>query len=131
MRGGAAHHRIWQARALEIPVPVVIGADFATLFASEMPAPEGVSELPLSGMISNRRLRMAPCRDIMLHVPASAEIVLEGTASPRETALEGPFGAIPSSSSSSSTCAFAKTPAILRPSPDARPMSVQCSEALC
>jgi 4-hydroxy-3-polyprenylbenzoate decarboxylase len=92
MRGGAAHHRTWQARGLEMPVAVVIGADPATLLASVMPAPEGVSELALSGMISDRRVRMVPCRDIMLHVPASAEIVLEGTVSPTETALEGPFG---------------------------------------
>lgn len=92
MRGGAAHHRTWQARGLEMPVAVVIGADPATLLASVMPAPEGVSELALSGMISDRRVRMVPCSDIMLHVPASAEIVLEGTVSPTETALEGPFG---------------------------------------
>jgi len=92
MRGGAAHHRFWQARGMEMPVAVVIGADPATLLSAVMPAPEGVSELALSGMIGQRRVRMAPCRDIMLHVPASAEIVLEGTVSPTETALEGPFG---------------------------------------
>jgi 4-hydroxy-3-polyprenylbenzoate decarboxylase len=92
MRGGAAHYRVWRARGLEMPVAVVIGADPATLIASVMPAPEGVPELALSGMISDRRVRMAPCRDIMLHVPASAEIVLEGTVSPTETAIEGPFG---------------------------------------
>lgn len=92
MRGGAAHHRMWQARGLEMPVAVVIGADPATLLASVMPAPEGVSELALSGMINDRRVRMAPCKAIPLHVPASAEIVLEGTVSAVETALEGPFG---------------------------------------
>ncbi|WP_320410792.1 UbiD family decarboxylase [Mesorhizobium sp. Root695] len=92
MRGGAAHHRIWQARGLEMPVAVVIGADPATLIASVMPAPEGVSELALSGMINNRRVGLAPCKSIMLHVPTSAEIVLEGVVSPAETALEGPFG---------------------------------------
>lgn len=92
MRGGAAHYRTWQARGLEMPVAVAIGTDPATLLASVMPAPEGVSELALSGMISDRRVRMAPCGSITLHVPASAEIVLEGTVSPHETALEGPFG---------------------------------------
>ena len=30
--------------------------------------------------------------DVSLHVPASAEVVLEGVVSPEETALEGPFG---------------------------------------
>ncbi len=92
MRGGASHHRQWRSRGMEMPVAVVIGADPATLIAAVMPAPEGVSELGLSGVIGNRRVGLAPCKSIALHVPASAEIVLEGTVSPQETALEGPFG---------------------------------------
>ncbi len=92
MRGGAAHHRLWQAEKADMPVAVVIGADPALLLAAVMPAPEGVSELALAGIVSGRRVGLAPCREIALHAPASAEIVLEGTASVTETALEGPFG---------------------------------------
>lgn len=92
MRGGAAHHRLWRERGEEMPVAVVIGADPATLLGAVMPAPEGVSELALAGMIGNRRVALAACQTIPLHVPASGEIVLEGTVSPTETALEGPFG---------------------------------------
>ncbi len=92
MRGGAAHHRMWQARGEETPAAVVIGADPATMIAAVMPAPEGVSELALAGMINGRRATLAPCAGIPLHVPSGAEIVLEGTVSPHETALEGPFG---------------------------------------
>jgi 4-hydroxy-3-polyprenylbenzoate decarboxylase len=92
MRGGAAHHRLWVGRGLEMPVAVVIGADPATILAAVMPAPEGVSEIALAGILGGRRPELAPCRTISLHVPASAEIVLEGTVSPTETALEGPFG---------------------------------------
>lgn len=92
MRGGAAHHRLWRERGEEMPVAVVIGADPATLLGAVMPAPEGVSELALAGMIGERRAAVAACSTIPLHVPASAEIVLEGTVSPTETALEGPFG---------------------------------------
>ncbi len=92
MRGGAAHHRLWQARSEDMPVAVVIGADPATLIAAAMPAPESVTELALAGMINGRRAALAPCASIPLHVPASAEIVLEGTVSPHETAIEGPFG---------------------------------------
>lgn len=92
MRGGAVHHRQWQARRSEMPVAVMIGADPATLLASVMPAPEGVSELALAGMIGGRRMAVAQCATIPMHVPTSAEIVLEGTVSPGETALEGPFG---------------------------------------
>lgn len=92
MRGGAAHHRLWRERGEEMPVAVVIGADPATMLSAVMPVPEGVSELALAGMLGNRRVALAACATIPLHVPASAEIVLEGTVSPTETAIEGPFG---------------------------------------
>ena len=92
MRGGAAHHRIWASRGMDMPVAVVVGADPATLLAAVMPAPEGVTELSLAGMIGHQRPKLTPCRSIALHVPASAEIVLEGMVSARETAIEGPFG---------------------------------------
>lgn len=75
-----------------MPVAVVIGADPATLLAAVMPAPEGVSELALAGLVGGRRVALAQCGVIPLHVPASAEIVLEGTVLPDETAQEGPFG---------------------------------------
>jgi 4-hydroxy-3-polyprenylbenzoate decarboxylase len=55
MRGGAAHHRLWRERGEEMPVAVVIGADPATLLGAVMPAPEGLSELALAGMIGDRR----------------------------------------------------------------------------
>lgn len=92
MRGGAAHHRAWRAKDADMPVAVVIGADPATMLAAVMPSPEGVSELGLAGLVNDRRAAIAPCASIPLHVPASAEIVLEGTVSPTETAIEGPFG---------------------------------------
>lgn len=92
MRGGAGHHRQWQQKGLDCPVAVVIGAAPATILSAVMPAPENVSELALAGILSGRRVDMAPCARIPLHVPASAEILLEGTVSATETALEGPFG---------------------------------------
>ena len=92
MRGGARHHRAWIRAGAEMPVAVVIGADPALMLAAVMPAPEAVTELALAGVIGGRRPDLVPCRTIPLHVPASAEIVLEGTVSPTETALEGPFG---------------------------------------
>ena len=92
MRGGAKHHRAWRARGEDMPMAVVIGADPATMLAAVMPSPEGVSELGLAGLINDRRAAIAPCASIPLHVPASAEIVLEGIVSATDTAVEGPFG---------------------------------------
>ncbi len=92
MRGGAAHHRLWQARGERMPVAVVIGADPATILSAVIPTPSDVSELMISGVLSGGRPELIPCKHIDLHVPASSEIVLEGFAEPTETAEEGPFG---------------------------------------
>ncbi|ADZ68990.1 UbiD family decarboxylase [Polymorphum gilvum] len=92
MRGGAQHHREWAALGEPMPVAVVIGCDPATLLSAVIPAPEGVGELALAGIVNGRRSRVMPCRTIGLHVPDSAEIVLEGLVQPGLVALEGPFG---------------------------------------
>ncbi|MTI17711.1 UbiD family decarboxylase [Rhodobacteraceae bacterium RKSG542] len=92
MRGGAAHHRQWAALGEKMPVAVVIGADPATILAGVIPTPSQVTELTLAGMLAGKRPTLIPCKDIPLHIPASAEIVLEGYAEPTEVAEEGPFG---------------------------------------
>jgi 4-hydroxy-3-polyprenylbenzoate decarboxylase len=91
-RGGAAHHRLWQERGLDMPVAVAIGADPATMLAAAMPLPEGISELRFSGLLRGERPRLAPAASIPLMVPADAEIVIEGLVSATETAPEGPYG---------------------------------------
>jgi len=91
-RGGAQHYRQWQAIGKAMPVAVMIGCDPATLLAAVIPAPGDVSELTLAGIFNGAPARLAPCRSIDMHVPVSAEIVLEGQIAPGETALEGPFG---------------------------------------
>ena len=91
-RGGAQHHRQWLKADGPMPVAVVIGCDPATLLASVIPAPGNVSELALAGIFNGAPARLVPCDTIDLHVPASAEIILEGEVRPGETALEGPFG---------------------------------------
>ena len=91
-RGGAAHHRQWQARHLPMPVAVVIGADPATILAAVTPLPETLSEYRFAGLLSGERPRLARCATVPLLIPAEAEIVLEGYVSVDETAPEGPYG---------------------------------------
>ncbi len=91
-RGGARHHRLWQAAGRDMPVAVVIGADPATILAAVMPLPDGMSELSFAGVLSGRRQETACGLTVPLPIPASAEIVLEGTVSAGETAEEGPYG---------------------------------------
>ncbi len=91
-RGGARHHRLWQARGLDMPVAVVIGADPATILSAVMPLPDGMSELAFAGVLAGRRQETASGLTVPLPLPASAEIVLEGMVSVSETAHEGPYG---------------------------------------
>lgn len=91
-RGGAAHHRLWSATGQKMPVAIAIGADPATMLSAVLPLPEGMSELRFSGVLRGERPRLARCVTQPLMVPADAEIVIEGTVSPDETAPEGPYG---------------------------------------
>jgi 4-hydroxy-3-polyprenylbenzoate decarboxylase len=91
-RGGAGHYRQWKDAGKAMPVAVVIGCDPATLLAAVIPAPGNISELALAGIFNNRSARLSPCSSIDLHIPESAEIVLEGEVHPGEMAMEGPFG---------------------------------------
>jgi 4-hydroxy-3-polyprenylbenzoate decarboxylase len=91
-RGGARHHRLWQAEGRDMPVAVVIGADPATILSAVMPLPDGMSELAFAGVLAGRRQQTAPGLTVPLPVPASAEIVLEGTVSASGAAPEGPYG---------------------------------------
>ncbi len=91
-RGGAQHYRQWQETGQPMPVAIVIGCDPATLLSAVIPAPGNMSELALSGIFNGAPARVTSCRSVDLHIPASAEIVLEGEIQPGESALEGPFG---------------------------------------
>ncbi len=91
-RGGAAHHRAWQARGRDMPVAIAIGADPATIMAAVTPVPETLGEYLYAGLLRRRRGELVPAVSQPLLVPASAEIVLEGTVSATETAPEGPYG---------------------------------------
>lgn len=91
-RGGAKHFREWQARGEPMPIAVAIGADPATLLAAVTPVPETLSEANFAGLLRGERTRLAKAVTVPLLVPAEAEIVLEGTITPGDVALEGPYG---------------------------------------
>jgi 4-hydroxy-3-polyprenylbenzoate decarboxylase len=91
-RGGARHWRMWRDRGRDMPVAVVIGADPATMLAAVMPLPDGMSELSFSGVLRGEKLRIGTGVTVDLPIPASAEIVIEGTIAPGNEADEGPYG---------------------------------------
>ena len=74
------------------PVAVALGADPATLLGAVTPVPDSLSEYQFAGLLRGDRTEIVKCLSHDLHVPARAEIVLEGFIYPGETALEGPYG---------------------------------------
>jgi 4-hydroxy-3-polyprenylbenzoate decarboxylase len=74
------------------PVAVALGADPATILAAVTPVPDSLSEYQFAGLLRGARTELVKCVGSELRVPASAEIVLEGTIQPGDLALEGPFG---------------------------------------
>ncbi len=74
------------------PVAVALGADPATILGAVTPVPDSLSEYQFAGLLRGSKTEVVKCLGSDLHVPASAEIVLEGAIHPNETALEGPYG---------------------------------------
>lgn len=93
-RGGAADYQAWQQMHPNKPFPVavVIGTDPATLLAAVTPIPDPLSEYAFAGLLRGAKTELAKCIGSDLHVPANAEIVLEGIIEPGSAAKEGPFG---------------------------------------
>ena len=91
-RGGALDYQDHQKSSKEkFPVAVAIGADPATLLAAVTPVPDTLSEYQFAGLLRGARTEVVKCLGSDLQVPASAEIVLEGSLE-NETAEEGPHG---------------------------------------
>jgi len=93
-RGGALDYRDWLHKHPNEPFPVAValGADPATILGAVTPVPDALSEYAFAGLLRGHKTELVRCRTSDLHVPASAEIVLEGFIYPGEGAVEGPFG---------------------------------------
>jgi 4-hydroxy-3-polyprenylbenzoate decarboxylase len=92
-RGGAQHHRRWEAAKREPqPVAAVIGADPGTILAAVTPVPDTLSEYQFAGLLRGRKVDLVDCKTVPLKVPAQAEIVLEGHVALDEEGDEGPYG---------------------------------------
>lgn len=93
-RGGALDYQAWQQTypGKRFPVAVTLGADPATLLAAVTPVPDAISEYAFAGLLRGQRTQLTQCLGSDLHVPATAEIILEGYLEPGIEAPEGPYG---------------------------------------
>lgn len=85
-------HNAWRKIGQDMPFAVALGVEPLSLHAAAAPLPERLDEVDYVGGFAGDPVRVVRCESVDLEVPASSEIVLEGTVSIRELALEGPFG---------------------------------------
>jgi len=76
----------------KMEVAVAIGTDPALTFSAIVPAPPEIEEFMIAGFLRGKPIEVVQCETVDLEVPATAEIVLEGTVDIGELRTEGPFG---------------------------------------
>jgi 4-hydroxy-3-polyprenylbenzoate decarboxylase len=93
-RGGALDYQAFQQAypGERFPIAVTLGADPATILAAVTPIPDTLSEYAFAGLLRGQRTQLIQCIGNDLHVPANAEIILEGYLQPGLEAPEGPYG---------------------------------------
>jgi len=115
---GARHWRAWKKHneakgdhSQGMPCSIVLGGESVLPYAATAPLPPGISELLFAGFLNSGAIKLVKCKTLDLHVPANAEIVIEGFVStkasgigydprakdaarldPDHEVFEGPFG---------------------------------------
>jgi len=91
-QGWGIHYAKYQALGKPMPVACVYGWDPSLVFTASNPVTT-VSEYEWMGSIMQEPVPLVKCETVDLEVPASAEIVVEGTVSPDPATyeIEGPF----------------------------------------
>jgi 2,5-furandicarboxylate decarboxylase 1 len=86
------YQRRAEAKGAPLPCAVVLGLHPLVSLGSLAYPPPDVGKFEVVGGLLGEPLRIAPCATLDLHVPAAAEIVIEGEILPGTREPEGPFG---------------------------------------
>jgi UbiD family decarboxylase len=93
--GGAGGYLHWQKyRKLKRPMPIaiVVGCAPVVMFTGPQKLPIDLDEMAVAGGLAGAPIRIVKAATVDLHVPADAEIVIEGLIDPELLEPEGPFG---------------------------------------
>jgi UbiD family decarboxylase len=93
--GGAGGYLHWQKyRKLKKPMPIaiVVGCAPVVMFTGPQKLPIDCDEMAVAGGLAGAPIRVVKAVTVDLHVPADAEIVVEGLIDPELLEPEGPFG---------------------------------------
>jgi UbiD family decarboxylase len=88
------HATSWLAAGQrEMPIAVAIGWEPSLGFCAGSPVPKGICEYDVMGALRGAPVDLVKCETVDLHVPASAEIVIEGYLGldPDSYMMEGPY----------------------------------------
>ena len=86
------YQRRAESKGAALPCAIVLGLHPLVSMGSLAYPPADVGKFQVVGGLLGEPLQVAPCATIDLHVPASAEIVIEGEILPGVREPEGPFG---------------------------------------
>jgi len=86
------YQRRAEAKGRALPCAIVLGLHPLVSMGSLAYPPPDVGKFEVVGGLLGEPLEVAPCSTIDLHVPAAAEIVIEGEIPPTVREPEGPFG---------------------------------------
>lgn len=84
----------WEAMGKGMPVAIAIGTDPVLPLATQWQAPYGTDEMELAGALRGEAVEVVKAETVDIEVPATAEIVIEGTVLPNIREEEGPFGEV-------------------------------------
>lgn len=112
--GGGEHLARWRRRRERMPVAVLLGADPALIFAAAASLPPQVDETRFGALLQRTPLPICDGLDVPLQLPASAQVVIEGWADPRQTCNEGPFGCHTGDYGGGNDCALIEVSTIRR-----------------
>ncbi|KAI9826687.1 MAG: hypothetical protein M1819_007321 [Sarea resinae] len=85
-------HKMWKEKGEDTPWALALGVPPTAIAVSGMPIPENVNESGYVGALAGAPVDVIKCETNDLYIPATSEIVLEGTISASERANEGPMG---------------------------------------
>ncbi len=90
--GGYLHWRKYQKRKEPMPCAIVIGCAPVILFTGPQKLAIDEDEMAVAGALAGSPIRTVKAKSVDLHVPADAEIVIEGLIDSELLEPEGPFG---------------------------------------
>ena len=92
IRGGARHLRKAAERGKKLEIAIALGVHPLIIMAAATPIPIDLSEWLFAGIYGGKGVKLAKCKTVDIEVPADSEFVLEGTITPGEEMIDGPFG---------------------------------------